>query len=416
MSIMLRSALLKTTVTMRRAPAALAPLGRNFATSTWLLSPQPSLKQRQELQRSFEPHGRDGHPALASPSMPASAPASPSDASPNLATAEWRLSRPHEDWVLSHPVYTQEELDAIQIVERPPQNMTDRLARWMVKFARAGFDLVTGYKHSDPDAARAAAKKAGKENLSVAELQKEGYLMTEQQWMARILFLESIAGVPGFTAAMLRHLHSLRLMRRDGGWIRTLLEEAENERMHLLTFMKIRQPGYFFRFMVLVAQGVFVNGFFFTYLLSPKACHRFVGYLEEEGESTVKTYTHIIEAIQRGEIPEWGPNGSAKVPQVAKDFWRLPDDAQMIDLIRVVRADEAGHRFVNHSLANLRRDDFNPVAMVHQSAKQQGQMSGFTREESLEWARKVQEQMTGHKMLEAPSCKEDDEGKSKPAA
>lgn len=26
---------------------------------------------------------------------------------------------------------------------------------------------------------------------------------------------------------------------RDGGWIRTLLEEAENERMHLLTFMKV---------------------------------------------------------------------------------------------------------------------------------------------------------------------------------
>lgn len=130
--------------------------------------------------------------------------------------------------------------------------------------------------------------------------------------------------------------------------------------------------------------------------------------------TAVKTYTHIIEAIQRGEIPEWGPNGTAKVPQVAKDFWRLPDDAQMIDLIRVVRADEAGHRFVNHSLANLRRDDFNPVAMVHQSAKQQGQMSGFTREESLEWARKVQEQMTGHKMLEAPSLKDDE--KPKPAA
>lgn len=281
--------------------------------------------------------------------------------------------------------------------------MTDRLAKWMVKAARAGFDLVTGYKHSDPDAARAAAKKAGKENLSIAELQKEGYLMTEKQWMARILFLESIAGVPGFTAAMLRHLHSLRLMRRDGGWIRTLLEEAENERMHLLTFMKIRQPGYFFRFMVLVAQGVFTNLFFFTYLIYPKACHRFVGYLEEEA---VKTYTHVLEAIKRGEIPEWAPGGEAKVPQVAKDFWRLPDDAQMIDLIRVVRADEAGHRFVNHSLANLRRDDFNPVAMVHQSAKLQGTKPGFTREESLEWARMVQEQMTGHKMLEAPASEE----------
>ncbi len=44
-------------------------------------------------------------------------------------------------------------------------------------------------------------------------------------------------------AGMLRHLHSLRLMRLDKGWIHTLLEEAENERMHLLTFMQLRQPG-----------------------------------------------------------------------------------------------------------------------------------------------------------------------------
>ncbi|POY74456.1 hypothetical protein BMF94_2454 [Rhodotorula taiwanensis] len=373
---------------------------RTLTSSRWLLSPQPSLRLHEELQRSFELHGRDGHPALSSPSLPASAKADQADASPNPATTEWRRSRPHEDWVLSHPVYTQEELDSIQIVERPPEGTSDKIARWLVKTSRAGFDFVTGYRHADPEAAREAARKAGKENLSVAELQKEGFLMTEKQWMARILFLESIAGVPGFTAAMLRHLHSLRLMRRDGGWIRTLLEEAENERMHLLTFMKIRQPGRFFRLMVLAAQGVFVNAFFLTYLVAPKVCHRFVGYLEEEGKlravlGSVKTYTHVIQAIERGEIPEWGPDGIRKVPQVARDFWRLPEDAKMIDLIRVVRADEAGHRFVNHTLAGLKKDDYNPVAMIHQSARQQGQLPGFTREESLEWSKRVQEQMTG---------------------
>lgn len=30
---------------------------------------------------------------------------------------------------------------------------------------------------------------------------------------------------------MCRHLQSLRLMKRDGGWISTLLQEAENERV-----------------------------------------------------------------------------------------------------------------------------------------------------------------------------------------
>ncbi|KAK3236288.1 Alternative oxidase, mitochondrial precursor [Cymbomonas tetramitiformis] len=44
--------------------------------------------------------------------------------------------------------------------------------------------------------------------------------------------------VPGMVAGMLRHMTSLRTMKRDHGWIHTLLEEAENERMHLLTFLQ----------------------------------------------------------------------------------------------------------------------------------------------------------------------------------
>lgn len=39
----------------------------------------------------------------------------------------------------------------------------------------------------------------------------------------RIIFLETVAGVPGMVAAMTRHLHSLRRMQRDYGWIHTLL-------------------------------------------------------------------------------------------------------------------------------------------------------------------------------------------------
>ena len=35
-------------------------------------------------------------------------------------------------------------------------------------------------------------------------------------------------------------------MRRDYGWIHTLLSEAENERMHLLTFLELGQ-GVFFK-------------------------------------------------------------------------------------------------------------------------------------------------------------------------
>jgi hypothetical protein len=51
-------------------------------------------------------------------------------------------------------------------------------------------------------------------------------VMTEQQWLNRIVFLETVAGVPGFVGGMARHMRSLRFMRRDNGWIRTLLEEG----------------------------------------------------------------------------------------------------------------------------------------------------------------------------------------------
>ena len=52
--------------------------------------------------------------------------------------------------------------------------------------------------------------------------------------------------------------------------------------MHLLSFITIRQAGLFMRLTILLAQGVMWNAFFLSYLISPKACHRFVGYLEEE--------------------------------------------------------------------------------------------------------------------------------------
>lgn len=91
--------------------------------------------------------------------------------------------------------------------------------------------------------------------------------MTEKDWLLRILFLETVAGVPGMVGGMLRHLKSLRKLEKEGRWIETLLEEAENERMHLMTFMAIRKPKLWMRLMIVGAQGVFCNAFFFAYLL-----------------------------------------------------------------------------------------------------------------------------------------------------
>ena len=46
----------------------------------------------------------------------------------------------------------------------------------------------------------------------------------EKKIFLRCIFLETVAGVPGFAAGMIRHLSSLRKMERDHGWIHTLIE------------------------------------------------------------------------------------------------------------------------------------------------------------------------------------------------
>jgi hypothetical protein len=64
--------------------------------------------------------------------------------------------------------------------------------------------------------------------------------MAYSKWLTRIIFLETIAGVPGMVGGMNRHMRSIRTMERDHGWIHRLLAEAENERMHLFIFLSLK--------------------------------------------------------------------------------------------------------------------------------------------------------------------------------
>nr|ABN09948.3 mitochondrial alternative oxidase [Moniliophthora perniciosa]AEL23664.1 mitochondrial alternative oxidase [Moniliophthora perniciosa] len=279
------------------------------------------------------------------------------------------------DWVLFHPVYSPEELKVVEVLHREATCLSDRVAAGLVGLCRWGYDFVTRYKHK--------TIPPGK-NMTLAELRKEGYLLDDKAWLSRILFLESIAGVPGMVAATIRHLTSLRLMRRDNGWIHTCLEEAENERMHLMTFMTLRKPSIFFRAMILGAQGVFYNLFFLSYIISPRICHRFVGYLEEEA---VLTYTKCIKDIEAGYVPEWS---DMPAPKIAIDYWRLPADAKLLDVIYAVRSDETTHRFVNHSLANLNGDaDVNPFALMEPDMHTKGKKIAFERSESEQYLKET---------------------------
>lgn len=107
----------------------------------------------------------------------------------------------------------------------------------------------------------------------------------------RAVVLETVAGVPGMVGGTLQHLKSLRRIENDQGWIKTLLDEAENERMHLMTFIEIAKPNTFERFLIILAQGIFYNLFFLLYLISSKTAHRLVGYFEEEA---VYSYTEYL--------------------------------------------------------------------------------------------------------------------------
>eukprot|EP01015_Nassula_variabilis_P030371 TRINITY_DN666_c0_g1_i4.p1 TRINITY_DN666_c0_g1~~TRINITY_DN666_c0_g1_i4.p1 ORF type:complete len:188 (+),score=33.54 TRINITY_DN666_c0_g1_i4:3-566(+) len=146
---------------------------------------------------------------------------------------------------------------------------------------------------------------------------------------------------------MIRHMKSLRGMQHDGGWIHHLLEEAENERMHLFTFIQMRNPGILFRLAILFTQGFMLTAYSTMYLLSSRLSHRFVGYLEEEA---VKTYTNCIKDIDDGKLPLWQ---NSKAPEIAIYYWGLQKDAKFRDALISIRADECMHREVNHHFADL---------------------------------------------------------------
>ncbi len=159
----------------------------------------------------------------------------------------------------------------------------------------------------------------------------------------RAVVLETVAAVPGMVGGTLQHLRSLRRMESDHGWIRTLVDEAENERMHLLTFIHITQPSRLEHLLILVAQGVFYNFYFLLYLFSPATAHRVVGYLEEEA---VTSYTTYLAGVDNGTY------ANVPAPAIAIDYWKLAVDARLREVIIAVRADEATHRDVNHQFAD----------------------------------------------------------------
>lgn len=134
--------------------------------------------------------------------------------------------------------------------------------------------------------------------------------------------------------------------------------KAENERMHLLTWMQVIQPTFIERVVVILAQLFYTPFYTLMYIFSPKTAHRyilkskevterFVGYLEE---TACHEYTEFLKAIDQGRIP------NIPAPDIAKKYWNLPPDATLRDVVLVVRADEAMHREANHAFSHKSRE------------------------------------------------------------
>ena len=167
----------------------------------------------------------------------------------------------------------------------------------------------------------------------------------------RAVVLETVAAVPGMVAGMLTHLKSIRKIEDDKGWIKTLLDEAENERMHLMIFVNIAKPTAMERFVILIAQFTFIMLYLFIYIISKRTAHRIVGYFEEEA---VFSYTEFLNEIDSGKIK------NEPAPEIAINYYNLPLQATLRDVVLRVREDEAGHRDVNHSYANILNDKSDP--------------------------------------------------------
>ena len=160
----------------------------------------------------------------------------------------------------------------------------------------------------------------------------------------RAVVLETVAAVPGMVAGMLLHLKSLRKMEDDKGWIKILLDEAANERMHLMTFIEIAKPTFLERLIIMIAQFIFIIMYMIIFIISQRTAHRIVGYFEEEA---VISYTEYLKELENGKIQDQA------APEIAINYWNLPLHSTLKDVVKAIRDDEASHRDVNHSFASI---------------------------------------------------------------
>ena len=225
---------------------------------------------------------------------------------------------------MPHMTYPHDTMENLKIQHFKPERMSDWAAFWSVQWLFMMIYLMSGFYFRP---------------------------MNEMKWLRRTFLMETISLIPGMVGSICRYLRTLRLMKRDRGWIHHLLEESDNERFHFFTFLTLYEPGIWMRVFVIFQQATFATLYFIAYLISPRFCHKFHGYLEE---AAFKNYTMILHDIDRkgGPLSHWKDRPAGKD---AVEYYRFDHTATMRDLVLAIRADEACHQESNHFLGEVEK-------------------------------------------------------------
>jgi len=256
-------------------------------------------------------------------------------------------------WRQVNRIWSDDEIEekmAAKNKKHVPVTLSDRIMKTFMQTLYVSFNTITGYKADNPSP-------------------------KSIEW--RLIILESFAGVPGMLAATFRHFYSLRTLQRDHGSIYTFLEEAENERMHLLVCLKMFNASAVTRALCVVAQVSMTPVLMLTYMIKPSAMHRFVGYLEE---TAVETYSNIVEHCETPGTELHEKWSTLDAPEIGKVYWNLKKDATWVTCLKHMLADESHHRDVNHTFAGLPEGTENPFIEEH---KQNFDKAALRRIESL---------------------------------
>lgn len=171
-------------------------------------------------------------------------------------------------------------------------------------------------------------------------------LFFRERYGHRAVVLETVAAVPGMVAAFFCHLESLRTGSiTTTPEIQQMLDEAANERMHLMIILQVVQPTFFERLLILFAQLVFTVAYSLLYLLSRRTAHKMISLFEKEA---VKSYTKYINLVKSGQIAD------VAAPQIAIDYYKLdPETNTFVDVLFKIRTDEQRHEKENLNITQV---------------------------------------------------------------